>query len=123
MAFCIDYFIILLWTIPLAMFVGFIGLFTFGFGWLLYGALPGTIAIIYVALTLGGYEQATPGMRIMHLRIKRLDGHRVDPFLAALHGILFWALSSTMILLLVSLISSKKRLVHDILLGTYMVRG
>ncbi len=121
-AFFIDYLIVIVLSIPFALVVGLLGLLTFGLGWSLYAILPATVAVIYLAMTMGGPNQATIGMGMMGIKIRKLEGGRVDPFLAILHGVLFWVFASFPLLLLVSLVSSKKRLLHDILLGTYVVR-
>ena len=124
MSFLIDYVIIGILCIPLAIVIGFLGIITLSLGWLLYPFLVPAVALIYVALTLGGAKQATLGMQFMGISIKRLDGGRIDPILAVLHSILFWVIhSAAMILpLFVSFFSSKKRLFHDVLLGTYISR-
>jgi uncharacterized RDD family membrane protein YckC len=121
-SFFIDYAIIALLTIPFAIIVGILGVLTLGLGWALYAILPAVVAIVYLAMTMGGPNQATIGMGVMGIKIRKLEGGRVDPFLAILHGVLFWVFASFPLLLLISLVSSKKRLLHDILLGTYVVR-
>ena len=78
------------------------------------------IALVYLAVTLGGERQATWGMRMTGVRIFKLEGGRVDPFLAMLHGVLFWFLGWWS--LPTTFFSSKKRLLHDIVLGTYVAR-
>ena len=124
-AFFIDYLIIGILCVPAAIVIGILGIPTLTLAWALYPILPGLVAIIYLALTMGGKRQATIGMAMMGVKIKRLDGTPVDPLLAILHGILFWVIHSIAVIipLLVTFFSSKKRLLHDILLGTYVVRG
>lgn len=121
-SFFIDYLIIAVLCIPFAVVIAVLGIFTLGLAWGLYAFLPGIVALAYLAFTMGGPQQATVGMRLMGLQIKRLDGARVDPILAMLHGILFWVIHFTVFMLLISFFSSLKRLAHDILLGTYVVR-
>ncbi len=122
-SFFIDYLIVGILCIPFAVVIGILGILTLGLAWGLYIFLPGIVAVLYLAFTMGGPSQATIGMRFMGVRIKRLDGKRVDPFLAILHGILFWVLNFTVLMLAISFFSSKKRLAQDILLGTYVARG
>ena len=122
LAFFIDYLLIALLCVPAAAIIALLGIFTLGLAWGLYAVLPGIVAVVYLALTLGGPKQATPGMRMTGIEIKRLDGQLVDPFMAILHGILYWVIHFTFFLLLVSFFSSLKRLLHDILLGTFVVR-
>ena len=121
-SFLIDYTIVALLSIPFAVIIGILGLLTFGLGWALYAVLPAMVAVIYLGLTMGGPNQATIGMSMMNIKIRKNEGGRVDPFLAVLHGVLFWVFASFPPLLLISLISSKKRLLHDILLGTYVIK-
>lgn len=122
LGFVIDYLIVVALCIPFALVIGILGIVTFGLAWGLYAILPAIVAVIYLGVTMGGPTQATIGMRMMGVKIKRLDGKKVDFILAALHGILFWVIHSIAILILVTFFSSKKRLLHDILLGTYVVR-
>ncbi len=121
-SFFIDYLIVALLCIPFAIIIGILGILTLGLGWALYAVLPAVVAIIYLAMTMGGPNQATVGMGAMGIKIRKIEGGRVDPFLAILHGVLFWVFASFPPLLLISLVSSKKRLLHDILLGTYVVK-
>ncbi len=122
LSFFIDYAIVILLSIPFAIVVGILGLLTFGLGWLLYTILPALVAVGYLAMTMGGPNQATVGMAVMGIRIRKIEGGRVDPFLAMLHGVLFWVFASFPPLLLVSLFSPKKQLLHDLMLGTYVAR-
>jgi uncharacterized RDD family membrane protein YckC len=74
---------------------------------------------------MGGASQATPGMRLAGVRLERLGGGRVDPPLAMLHGVLFWASNAvlTPLILLVALFTPRKQLLQDLLLGTVVVRA
>jgi uncharacterized RDD family membrane protein YckC len=74
--------------------------------------------------TLGGRNQATTGMRIMGIRLDRLDGRPVDGLLAVVHTVLFWAgnVLLTPLVLLVALFADRKRTLHDLLLGTVVTR-
>lgn len=125
LSFIVDYLIIAVLCIPAAILVGFAGVITLGAGWLLYAILVPLVAIIYLGLTMGGEKQATIGMAMFSLRIRRLDGGRVEASLAILHGILFWVIHSAFspFMLFASLFSSRKRLLQDWLLGTEVVRS
>ena len=100
---------------------------TLGLGLLLYVLLPVVpiVTILYVALTVGSPAQATWGMRLMGVRLERTDGGRVDAVLGAIHSLAFWASVTlvTPLILLVGLFTDRRRLVHDILLGTVVVRS
>lgn len=123
-AFVIDYSIVALLMIPVSVMIFLLGIVTFGLGWMLYAVLFPLIAVPYVGLTMGGRSQATPGMRLLGLKIERLDGQTVDPVLAVLHGVVFWAANVvlTPAILLVGLFTPRKQLVQDLLLGTVVVR-
>lgn len=125
LAFCIDYAIVLLLCIPVAVIVFFIGLLTLGLGWALYGVLFALVALPYVGFTMGGPKQATPGMQLMGVMIARTDGRPVDAVLAMVHAVVFWAgnVILTPLILLASLFLDRKRLVHDMLLGTVVLRS
>jgi len=125
LSFLLDYLIVAVLTAIAAVGVFFVGILTLGLGWLIYLVLAPLVAMAYVGLTMGGPFQATPGMRFFALRIERLDGGMVDPALAVLHGLLFWVghIMFTPLLLAVSLFSAEKRLAHDLLLGTVVVRS
>lgn len=124
-AFFIDYLLIGLLMIPVAIVVALLGVMTLGLGWLLFGILAPLTALLYVAMTLGGRRQATLGMQFMDIRLARLDGGRVDALLAVVHTVLFWAGNAilTPLILLASLFLDHKRTVHDLLLGTVVVRS
>ncbi|MCB8837519.1 RDD family protein [Aurantimonas sp. VKM B-3413] len=124
-SFLIDYTIVLLLMIPAAIVVFFLGILSFGLGWSLYAILFPVVAIPYVGFTMGGSHQATPGMRFANVRVARLDGERVDPAIAVLHGVIFWAANAvlTPFVLLVALFTPRKQLLQDLLLGTVVVRN
>jgi uncharacterized RDD family membrane protein YckC len=125
LAFVIDYLIVLLLLIPFGLLVLLLGVLTFGLGWLLFGILFPAVALTYIWNTLGGPNQATTGMRMMGIRLERLDGGRVDGMLAMVHSVLFWAgnVLLTPLVLLATLVLERKRTVHDLLLGTVVVRS
>jgi uncharacterized RDD family membrane protein YckC len=101
-----------------------LGIVTLSLGWALYAFLFPAVAILYVAFTLGGTAQSTPGMRLFGVRLARLDGGRIDPPLAVLHAVLFWASFSflNVFVYLFPLFTQRKQMLHDLLLGTVSVR-
>lgn len=125
LAFFIDYLLIALLVIPTAIVIAILGVATLGLGWLLYGIMVPLVALAYVALTLGGPRQATKGMQMMAIRLERLDGRPVDGLFAIVHTVLFWAgnVIVSPLILLASLVLDRKRTVHDMLLGTVVVRS
>ncbi len=125
LSFVVDYLIIAILCVPAAFLIGLAGIFTFGLGWMLYAILVPLVAMAYLGLTMGGSSQATVGMAMFSLNIRRLDGGLIDTPLAILHGVLFWFIHSafTPFMLFASLFSSRKRLLQDWLLGTEIVRS
>jgi len=123
-AFLIDYLFIGLLILPVGLIIAVAGLLTFGLGWLLFAIIGPLVALSYIALTLGGERQATPGMRIAGVRMERLDGRSMDGLLAVVHTVMFWAFNTllTPLILLVSWFTEGKRTLHDVLLGTFVVR-
>lgn len=124
-AFLIDYFMIALLLIPVAIVVFVLGIVTLGLAWALFAVLSPLVALGYVWFTLGGPNQATPGMKMTGIRLERLDGGRIDGLLAVVHTVLFWAGNAilTPLILLATLFLDRKRAVHDLLLGTVMTRA
>ncbi|MFD1792750.1 RDD family protein [Ochrobactrum teleogrylli] len=125
MAFLIDYLIVFLLCIPAAIVIALFGILTLGIGWMLYGIMFPIVALIYVSRTMGGPQQATKGMQMMNLKLVRLEGGTVDPMLAIVHSVLFWGLNVvlTPLILLATLVLDRKRTVHDLLLGTAVIRS
>jgi len=123
-AFAIDYFLVALMLIPFAILVFLLGILTLGLGWALFSVLFPAVALTYVWNTMGGPNQATVGMRMMDIRLERLDGKPVDGLLAIVHTVLFWAgnVVLTPLILLAALFTDRKRTVHDLLLGTVVAR-
>ncbi|MEL7229574.1 MAG: RDD family protein, partial [Pseudomonadota bacterium] len=65
LAFVIDYVIIAVLCVPFAIIIAFLGIVTFGLAWGLYAFLPAAVALLYLAITMGGEKQSTIGMRMM----------------------------------------------------------
>lgn len=124
LSFFVDYIIIGLLCIPFFIIVAVLGIPTLGLAWGLAPLVPPIVALLYLATTMGGERQATLGMSFMGIRIRKIDGSNVDPLLACLHGILFWVIHSVAVIipLFITFFSSRKRLIHDVLLGTYVGR-
>ncbi|MBA8901032.1 MULTISPECIES: RDD family protein [unclassified Phyllobacterium] len=124
-AFLMDYVIVFFLCIPVAIVIAILGVATLGLGWMLYGIMFPAVALAYVATTLGGPRQATKGMQMMGLKLERLDGQKVDGLFAIVHTVLFWGLNVvlTPLILLATFVLDRKRTVHDLLLGTVVVRA
>lgn len=124
LAFVLDYIIVGLLSVVFAILVFFLGFLTLGLGWVLYGILVPAVAILYIWNTLGSADQATTGMKMMGIRLDRLDGRPIDGLTAVVHSVLFWAGNVILspLVLLVTLFTDRKRTLHDLLLGTVVSR-
>jgi len=80
------------------------------------------VAFFYNGLTVSGPHMATPGMRMMDLQMRRIDGARVPFINAAVHAVLFYLSWLFPAVFLVSLLTSDKRCLHDILAEVIVLR-
>lgn len=125
LAFVIDYAIVLLLMIPASVVLFFFSILTLGLGFYLYPVLFFIIAGLYFGFSLSSAGQATPGMRVMDIMMVSDSGRPIDFLTGLLHLVIFWILNSvvTPFILLVGLFTERKRLLHDIALGTVQVRS
>lgn len=118
-AVCLDFILVgllstLLWLALLVL--------SFGLSLFLLPPLFPLVAFFYNGLTVSGWRMATPGMRTMDLEVRLMNGAPA-PFLnAAVHGVLFYVTWLFPPLLLVSLITSDKRCLHDMLADVIVLR-
>lgn len=127
-AFVIDFVLISIPVVLAAMFIFAFGVVTLGLGFALYWLLPpGAVvwALIYFGATLGGPRSATIGMRVMNLEMRTWYGAPAYFVLGAVHAIVFWVSISalTPFVLLVAFFNDRRRLLHDILLGTVVINN
>jgi len=127
-AFLIDFVII---AVPVGLAYIFTFIFTIvtlGLGVVLFWLLPPAAviwALIYFGLTLGGPSSATIGMRVVDLEMRTWYGAPAYFVLGAVHTIAFWFTVSffTPFILLVAFFNERRRLLHDILLGTVIINS
>lgn len=125
-AFLIDLVVL---TVPVVfgyLFIAVFGLITLGLGWALFLlAWPATViwAIIYYGASLGGPHSATLGMRAMDLELRTWYGAPGYFVLGAMHAVLFYIFMSIPLVLLVGLFNGRRRLLHDIVLGTVVINS
>jgi uncharacterized RDD family membrane protein YckC len=108
------------------LFIAVFGLFSLGLGWALFWlAWPASVlwAIVYYGSSIGGAHSATLGMRVMDLELRTWYGAPGYFVLGAMHAVLFWVSISFLspLILLVGLFNSRRRLLHDFLLGTLII--
>jgi uncharacterized RDD family membrane protein YckC len=127
-AFVIDVVVIAVPALLVALFILVFGIFTLGLGWfffLLYW--PGVViwALLYYAVTFGSPASATIGMRIMDLEMRTWYGAPAYALLGAVHAVVFWITCSalTPLVLLVAFFNARRRLLHDMLVGTIVINN
>jgi uncharacterized RDD family membrane protein YckC len=127
-AFLIDLVVLSVPVILGYIFIAVFGLITLGLGWALFWlAWPATViwALAYYGASIGGPYSATMGMRVMDLELRTWYGAPGYFVLGATHALLFWVSISflTPLVLLVGLFNSRRRLLHDIILGTVVINS
>jgi uncharacterized RDD family membrane protein YckC len=128
MAFVIDVIIVVVPLVFAWICIFIFGLITLGLGWTLFWMFsPASViwALFYYGLTLGGPASATIGMRAMELEMRTWYGAPAYFVLGAVHAIVFWVTVSflTPFILLVGLFNSRRRLLHDMLVGVVMINN
>ena len=127
-AFLIDLVVLSIPVIFGYLFIAVFGLITLGLGWALFWlAWPATViwAVVYYGACIGGPHSATMGMRVMDLELRTWYGAPGYFVLGAMHAVLFWVSISflTPLVLLVGLFNSRRRLLHDFVLGTVVINS
>lgn len=125
-AFIIDVIVLSIPVVLAILFIAVFGLVTLGLGWALFWLVsPASIiwAIVYYGSTLGGPHSATIGMRVMDLELRTFYGAPGYFVLGAMHAVLFWVSISFLspFVVLVGLFNGRRRLLHDIVLGTVVI--
>lgn len=127
-AFLIDLVVLAISVMIGIIFILLFGIVTLGLGWMLFWLVsPLSIiwALIYYGMTFGGPHSATLGMRAMDLQMRTWYGAPCYFVLGAMHVVLYWVSMSllTPFVLLVGLFNPRRRLLHDIVLGTVVINN
>ena len=127
-AFFIDVIIIAVPVMAAAIFIFLFGIVTLGLGWMLFWLLsPASVvwALAYYGMTMGSAASATIGMRAMAIEIRTWYGGPAYFLLGAVHAVVYWVSVSvlTPFILLVGLFNARRRLLHDILVGTVLINN
>jgi uncharacterized RDD family membrane protein YckC len=127
-AFIIDLIVLSVPVVLAILFIAIFGVVTLGLGWALFWLVwPATVvwAVIYYGMTLGGPHSATVGMRAMDLELRTWYGAPGYFVLGAVHAVLFWVSISFLspLILLLGLFNARRRLPHDIVLGTVIINN
>ena len=99
-----------------------LGLLSFGLLWFVLPPLFPIIGFFYNGLTVSGWRMGTPGMRLMGLEVRMIDGSRVPFINAAAHAVMYYVSWMFPLVFLVSLLEDNKRCLHDILAGVIVTR-
>jgi uncharacterized RDD family membrane protein YckC len=127
-AFLIDLLVLSIPVILAVIFIAVFGVVTLGLGWALFWLVsPASViwALIYYGASLGGPHSATVGMRVMDLELRTWYGAPCYFVLGAMHAVLFWVSVSVLspLILLVGLFNGRRRLLHDVVLGTVVINS
>jgi uncharacterized RDD family membrane protein YckC len=129
-AFVIDLVIIAIPVLMIGMFMVAATIATLGLAAALFAVLSPLYwpliviwAICYYGFTFGSPASATIGMRIMDLEMRTWYGSPAYFVLGAVHAIVFWLTISflTPLVLLVGVFNERRRLLHDMLVGTVVI--
>ena len=127
-AFLIDLIVLSVPIVLAILFIAVFGIVTLGLGWALFWLVsPASIiwALVYYGASLGGPHSATLGMRVMDLELRTWYGAPGYFVLGAMHAVLFWISISVLspLVLLVGLFNGRRRLLHDVVLGTVVINN
>src|SRR5216683_3391116 len=127
-AFLIDLIVLSVPVILAVLFIAIFGVVTLGLGWVLFWLVsPASViwALVYYGASLGGPHSATVGMRVMDLELRTWYGAPCYFLLGAMHAVLFWISISVLspFVLLIGLFNGRRRLLHDIVLGTVVINN
>jgi uncharacterized RDD family membrane protein YckC len=126
MAFLIDVLIIAAPLAFLAIVMAVFTVFTLGLGafvFLLLWPISVIWALLYFGMTLGSASSATIGMRIVGLEMRTWYGAPCYFVLGAVQAVAYWLTVTflTPFVLLVPLFNDRRRLLHDMLVGTIVI--
>src|SRR5215475_9480718 len=113
-AFLIDLIVISVPVILGYIFIAVFGVVTLGLGWALFWlAWPASViwAVVYYGACIGGPHSATLGMRVMDLELRTC------------YGAPGYFVLGAMLVVLVGLFNGRRRLLHDIVLGTVVINN
>jgi uncharacterized RDD family membrane protein YckC len=127
-ALMIDVIILGLPVLVAAVFILLFGIVTLGLGWMLFWLFPAATviwAVLYYGLCFGSAKSATLGMRAVGIEMRTWYGAPAYFLLGAAHAVAYWISVSalTPFILLLALFNARRRLLHDMLLGTVVVNN
>lgn len=124
-AYLVDLVVMALLGAAVWLVLGFLGVLTFGLLLPLLGPALALLPLAYHGVLVGGPRSATLGMRLLDLEVRSFTGERPSVLQAVLAAALFYVtigLTGSLILL-VALLNTRHRTVHDFFSGTVVVRA
>ncbi len=108
----------------LAAAASILGLITFGLTVPLTALALALVPLAYHTLTIGGPWSATPGMRLLGLQVRTLQGQRPDYGRAAIQTVVFYVTvgATSWLVLLLAFFNDRGRTLHDFLSGLVVLR-
>jgi uncharacterized RDD family membrane protein YckC len=131
-AFVIDLIIIVIPVVLVGIFMAAATIATLGLAFVLFALLSPLYwpliviwALCYYGYTFGSPASATIGMRVMDLEMRTWYGAPSYFVLGAVHALMFWLTTSflTPLILLVGFFNDRRRLLHDMLVGTVVINN
>jgi uncharacterized RDD family membrane protein YckC len=131
-AFVIDLIIIVIPIVLAGIFMAAATIATLGLAVVLFAFLSPLYwpliviwALCYYGYTFGSPASATIGMRVMDLEMRTWYGAPSYFVLGAVHAVVFWLTTSflTPLVLLVGVFNDRKRLLHDMVVGTVVINN
>ena len=119
LAFGVDFALVSI--VAMLLWLGLVAV-TFGLAAFILPPLWPFVAFFYNGTTVAGPRMATPGMRVLDLEMRGVDGAPVSFLMAGLHAVLLYASWLFPPVFLASLITPNKRCLHDIVAGVIVVR-
>lgn len=122
-AYLIDLVIMIALFAVAAVLLAIAGLLTLGIAWLGFFILGPAVIVFYYASTLGTPMRATIGMKMMDIVLTPTRKRPLDGVRAVLHPLVFWVTIWVFWpLLALGLFTPRRQLLHDLIVGTLMVR-
>lgn len=123
-AFIIDCVLMSIMIVAVFAVAGILGIVTLGLAWLSFPLIVPVVFVAYFAATLGSPSRATIGMRAMDIVLTPTRNVTLDGWLAFVHVLVFWLTCAilTPFILAIGLITNRRQLLHDMIVGVLMVR-
>jgi uncharacterized RDD family membrane protein YckC len=128
LAFAIDAAIVLAPIALAHVLVFLLAFMTLGLAWPLHALLyPGAViwALAYFGATLGSPASATIGMRLVDIEMRSWYGAPCHWLVGAAHAVAFYVAVTTLtpLVLAAGFFTARRRLLHDVVLGTVVINS